>query len=186
MRNKLILMVTIAAAVAAPTFSQGRSGGGVGNGPPISPPGQSGGMGSSERAGGIASQRGGFGRDFAEQRRLSAADFAEQRRLDVTNYRGQSEQRKAEALAYAQAARGNRELPGKASKEVRSALKADMESWRDTFNVDRKEWQAMRDQWLVDRETLTPRQWADQRASWFAARDSWIAAHKDWAQIYRN
>jgi len=186
MKNALCLIASVAVVVASPSFAQGRSGGGNGNGPPMSPPGQMGGAGSSDRAGDIAGQRGDFGRQFGQEQRMTAAQRAEQTRMNVNNYRGQSEQRRAQALQYAQAARGNADLPAKASKEIRSALKSDMESWRETFQVDRKEWQAMRDQWLVDRDTLTPQQWAEQRANWFAARDAWIESQKDWAQIYRR
>jgi len=186
MKKKLILIASVAAMVASPSLAQGRSGGGNGNGPPMAPPGQMGGAGSSDRAGGIAAQRGEFGRTFAQEQRMNATQRAEQTRMNVTRYRGQSEQRRAEALQYAQSARGNANLPAKSSKEIRSALKSDMESWRETFQVGRKEWQAMRDQWLVNRNTLSPQQWAEQRANWFAARDAWIESQKDWAQIYRQ
>lgn len=184
MRKQLIILASIAATICSPALAQGRGNGGHGAGPPISPPGQSGGAGSAERAGSIASQRGQFGRDFADQQRLTATQRAEQRRLDVAEYRGQSERRKADALAYAQAARGNRALPASAARDIRSALKRDMEDWRETFSVGRSDWQAMRDQWLVDKDSLTPEQWAVQRANWFSARDAWIASQKEWAQLY--
>ena len=44
----------------------------------------------------------------------------------------------------------------------------------------------MRDQWLVDRKSLTPQEWALQRANWFAARDTWIAKQTAWAQARRR
>ena len=40
----------------------------------------------------------------------------------------------------------------------------------------------MRYQWIVDRKTLTPEQWAQRRADWFAVRDAWIATNKARAQ----
>ena len=143
---------------------------GMGAGPPISPPGQMGGMGASGRAGDIASQRGQFGRDFAAQQHLTP-----------TEYQAQAQQHRADALAIAKAARSGAALPKGTDARIREALKNDMETWRDTFKVDRKSWQAMRDQWLVDRKSLSPQQWAEQRAAWFAARDTWIANQKQWA-----
>jgi hypothetical protein len=44
----------------------------------------------------------------------------------------------------------------------------------------------MRDQWIVDRKSLTPEQWAQRRASWFATRDAWIARNKAYAQSRRQ
>jgi hypothetical protein len=44
----------------------------------------------------------------------------------------------------------------------------------------------MRDQWLIDRNSLTAAQWAERRAAWFAARDAWIASQKAWASARRR
>lgn len=65
-------------------------------------------------------------------------------------------------------------------------MKEDMEAFRDAFRVGRQEWQALRDQWLVDRASLTPEQWAQRRLDWFAMRDSWIASRTGWAQARRD
>ena len=52
--------------------------------------------------------------------------------------------------------------------------------------VSRTEWQAARNRWIVDRENLTPAQWAQRRAEWFATRDAWIAANRTRAQTRGN
>jgi hypothetical protein len=44
----------------------------------------------------------------------------------------------------------------------------------------------MRDQWVLDRSSLTAEQWAERRAAWFAARDAWIANQKATAMARRN
>lgn len=176
-------LATAALAIATPGFAQGQSGGhgggpggGAGAGPPMTPPGSYGaGAGAADYAHGIASQQGQFGRDFAAQQKLTA-----------DQYRVQAAQHRADALALAQAARSGAHIPASAAGRIRAALKADIQAWRDEFTVGRKDWQAMRDQWLVDRNSLTPQLWALQRANWFAARDAWIANQKTWARARRH
>jgi hypothetical protein len=154
-------------------------GGGMGAGPPMTPPGQMGGIGgpggASDYARDIASQRGQFGRDFAAQQRLTAQQ-----------YQQQAAQHRADALALAQAARSGARLPANAGPRIRDALKQDIDAWRDQFQVDRRSWQAMRDQWLSNRGAMTAQDWAVQRASWFAARDAWIVNQKAWASARRH
>lgn len=189
MRRTISVALATAALLGSPLLAQGHSGGagggpggGMGAGPPISPPGQAGaGMGTSDLARGLGSQQGQFGRDFAAQQKLSA----EERRALAAQYQAQAQQRRADAMIWAQAARSGRPLPANASRDIRAALKADMEAWREAFNVGRQDWQAMRDQWLVDRGSLTPQQWAQHRVDWFAARDAWIANQKAWAMAHR-
>jgi hypothetical protein len=127
--------------------------------------------GASSTAHDIASQRGEFGRTFAANRRMTP----EQRQAFV-------QERRSLAMQYAQAARAGRALPRNADRDIRAALSDDIDEWRDDFRVGRSEWQAMRDRWIADRETLTPAQWAQRRADWFAARDAWIAQHRTRAQ----
>ena len=148
----------------------------MGAGPPITPPGQmGGGMSTRDAARGIADQRGQFGRDFANQQRLTPDQL-----------RAQAQQRRTQAMTMAQAVRGGADLPDSAAARIRAAMKDDIEAWREEFRVGRQEWQAMRDQWLVDRNSLTAEQWAQRRADWFAARDAWIAAQKNAAMARRN
>lgn len=183
MRKQLLAAVAcLALASAGTALAQGRGGGaggagaGMGAGPPISPPGLSGGgMGTRDLARGIADQRGQFGRDFAAQQHLTANEL-----------RAQAQQHRADAMAMAQAVRGGADLPESAAARIRAALKADIEAWREEFRVGRQAWQAMRDQWLVDRASLTAEQWAQRRADWFAARDAWIATQKATAMARRN
>ena len=135
-----------------------------------------------DRAHDIAAQRGEFGRTFAEQQRMNA----DQHRLQAQQYQALAQQRRADAMATAQAARRGARLTDEDGNRIRSALKQDMEAWREAFRIGRSDWQAMRDQWLVDRETLTPQQWAEQRAAWFAARDAWIANQRTMASNRRH
>lgn len=182
MRKNLIFAAMIAALAASPALAQGRGGGagggggpggGMGAGPPISPPGHSvrGDHGASDAARDIAAQRGQFGRDFAADRRMTP----EQRQAMV-------QERRSLAVQYAQAARAGRALPRNADRDIRQALKDDIDLWREEFRVGRSQWQAMRDQWIVDRKDLTPEQWAQRRADWFSVRDAWIATNKARAQ----
>jgi hypothetical protein len=193
MRKTFIIATAIAAFSSAPVLAQahgggpggghgGGPGGGMGAGPPITPPGRDGGMGAMDRAHDIANQRGEFGRTFAEQQRMNA----DQHRLQAQQYQMLAQQRRAEAMATAQVARSGRMLTDEDGKRIRSALKQDMEAWRDAFRVGRSDWQAMRDQWLVDRASLSPQQWAEQRARWFAARDAWIANQRTMASNRRR
>lgn len=178
MRKTLIIAATIAALSASPALAQGRGGGGgggagggggMGAGPPMTPPGQSGGMDASTRAQDIAAQRGAFGRNFAEQQR---------NRMLPEQANQIAQERRGLAMQYAQAARAGRRLPANADRDIRNALKDDIDLWREEFRVGRSEWQVARDRWIVDRENLTPAQWAQRRADWFATRDAWIAANK--------
>ena len=195
MRKTIITIATIAVLAATPALAQGRSGGGGGNagggggmggggfgggmgaGPPINPPGHSSmdTRGASGSASDIASQRGAFGREFAEKQQMSAQE-----------YRSLAQERRSLAMQYAQAARSGRNLPENADREIRKALMQDIDTWRSEFTVGRKDWQAMRDQWIVDRKSLTPAQWAQRRADWFATRDAWIAKNKAYAGTRSN
>lgn len=186
MRKGILLVATTSILIAGPALAQGRGGGaggaggglgvGRGAGPPISAPGLAGGgMGTRDLARGIADQQGQFGRDFAAQQHLTA-----------TERQAMAQQHRSDAMALAQAVQGGAHLPDSAAGRIRTALKEDIDAWREQFTVDRKAWQAMRDQWLLDRSSLTAEQWAMRRADWFAARDAWIAAQKSTAMARRN
>lgn len=151
----------------------------MGAGPPISPPGLAGvGSGTADLAHGIASQQGQFGRDFAQQQ--------QERHLTAQQYQQLAAQHRADALALAQAARSGAPLPPNVGPRIRLALQQDIDAWRDQFQVDRRSWQAMRDQWLAERGTMTPQAWALRRADWFAMRDAWIANQRAWASARRH
>lgn len=186
--RKSILVSTLALVIGstAALAQHGPPGGfpgGMGAGPPITPPGSlGGGPGTSDLAHGIASQQGQFGRDFASQQHLTAQ---ERQQLALQNQQ-LAQQRRANAMQLAALARQGATFPANASAKIRTALKEDIDQWRDQFRVDRRAWQAMRDQWLVDRTSLTPQQWALQRAAWFDARDAWIANQKAWASTRRH
>lgn len=84
--------------------------------------------------------------------------------------------RRANAMQLAEIARQGEPFPANTSEKIRGALSDDIDQWRAEFHVDRKAWRVMRDQWLPDRDTLTPQQWALKWADWFDARDAWIAS----------
>lgn len=183
MRRQLFIAIgCIAMACSAAGTAQrgggagGGRGSGMGAGPPITPPGQmGGGMDTRDLARGIADQRGQFGRDFAQQQHLTAAQR-----------QAMAQQHRTDAMALAQAVRGGADLPDSAAGRIRAALKEDIDAWREQFTVDRQAWQSMRDQWLLDRGSLTAEQWAMRRADWFAARDAWIAAQRARAMARRG
>ena len=81
--------------------------------------------------------------------------------------------RREQAEQYAAAARNGVPLPPDAADTLRRELAADIEQWRVEFNVRHKESQAMRDQWLVARDSLTAVQWAQRRVDWWAAICHW-------------
>ena len=146
----------------------------------MSVPGQSGNPVGGARD--IESQRGQFGRDFAREQQTRAEDVRRyQTALD--RYEKKSRSHRDEALAAVAELKAGRGQ-GLSAKDVRDALRDDMEEWRDTFNVGRETWQAQRDQWLSEREGMTAADWAARRAAWFAARDNWIAQQIDWAKSH--
>lgn len=191
MRKTLMIGTALAVLVTTPALAQGRGGppagvpgggpgGGMGAGPPMTPPGQMGlGAGTADYARGtIANQRGQFGRDLANQQRLTP----EERRQRAEQFRVMGMQHRQQALELAAAVRAGAPLPPHAAERIRQALENDLQLWREEFEVGRREWQAMRDRWLADRSSLSPQEWALRRADWFAARDAWIQAQRDWAQ----
>jgi hypothetical protein len=100
------------------------------------------------------------------------------RREEMQAYRENLRVRREQAEQYAAAVRNGAPLPADASETLRAELAADIEQWRAEFGVGRKEWQAMRDEWLVARDSLTAAQWAQRRVDWWTARDSWVADHR--------
>lgn len=172
--SALMLSATAAIAQHGPPPGVG-PGGGMGAGPPISPPGLAGmGQGTADLAHGIASQQGQFGRDFAAEQHLSSAQLQQQ-----------ATQHRSDALALAQAARSGAHIPANAAPRVKLALQQDIDAWRAQFQVDRQSWQTMRNTWLADRPNMTVQDWIQRRADWFAARDAWIANQKGWAMAHR-
>lgn len=202
MRKVALVTALTLAMAASPALAQGQSGGapgggppagvggpgggpggGMGAGPPMTPPGQTGDPSAAARD--LADLRGQHGRDFAEQRRMDNIERAELRPERLDDFVSRSADRRAEAFALRDAARAGQPV-GKSSKELRRELRRDMEAWREAFRVDRKAWQDLRDQLLVDEDDLTPEQWAARRAEWFEARDAWIARQREWAQSRGN
>ena len=94
-------------------------------------------------------------------------------------YLARSERHRAQALALARLARCGAAFPPGAAERLREALRFDLHSWRDAFQVSGPEWQAIRDAWLVERHALTAGEWAQRRAFWFQARDAWIASRQE-------
>jgi hypothetical protein len=85
--------------------------------------------------------------------------------------------RRLQAEQYAAAARSGVPLPPDAADTLRRELAADIEQWRAEFHVGRNEADAMRSEWLVERDSLSAVQWAQRRVDWWAARDAWVARH---------
>lgn len=193
---KKLIMLSLASAMLAssPILAQGRSGSagppagvgggmgggvgaggiGMGNGPPINPPGMSG-SNARDAAQDIASQQGQFGRDFAELQKKSPVEL-----------KAMAAERRISAEALAAAARAGANIPANAKDRIRTALAEDIAAWRAEFQQGRKEWQDMRTQWLSERGTMSARDWAMRRADWFAARDAWIANQKTFAMTRSN
>ena len=111
--------------------------------------------------------------DQSHREAAEAAAAAEQRQAYQENLRI----RRSQAEEYAAAARNGVPLPANAAETLRHELAADIEQWRAEFHVGRKDAQAMRDRWLVERDSLSAVQWAQRRVEWWDARDAWAAAH---------
>lgn len=173
--NKLALLGTVALAFAA-TPALGQAGGAPGGAPGgagnpggdaserLNPPDS--GPGNAQEA---IDRQGEFGRDFTRQ-----AGRAQAYRLQLEEFANQTAGRREEAFAMRDAARSGQPVAASA-KEIRDQLQQDMEDWRTEFRIDRQAWQGLRDEILVDVNTLTATQWADRRAQWFELRDEWIA-----------
>ena len=187
MRKTLMLAAAVAAIALSPALAQGRPGhagppAGMGAGPPITPPGQMGGVGAADRAADIASQRGQFGRDFGQQQRMTA----QERQQMAQQYRAMAAERKAKALELAARARQGATFPAGSAERIREALNSDIEMWRDEFQVNRQAFHDARNRWLAMRGTMSPQEWAQRRADWFVFRDNWILAQRDWASARRT
>lgn len=194
MKKLVVMGMASAVLICSPALAQGRGGGGppagvgggmsgnagmgssmgAGNGPPITPPGLST-LDPRDAARDIASQRGQFGRDFAELQKRSP---------DELKAMAADHRKTAEAMAAA--ARAGANIPANAKDRIRGALDQDIAAWRAEFRLGRKEWQDMRNQWLSERSTMSARDWAVRRADWFAARDAWIAKQKTYAMARSN
>jgi hypothetical protein len=122
--------------------------------------------------------------DFAAESRRSASDLADlvdspTPRHRVGAYLARSEQHRAQALALARLARCGAAFPHGAAERIREALRFDLHTWRDAFQVSGPEWLAIRDAWLVERHALTAGEWAQRRAFWFQERDAWLAGRRE-------
>ena len=111
------------------------------------------------------------------EERAGSAEKA-RRREESPAFRENLRIRRRQAEQYAAAARSGVPLPGDAAATLRNELRADIEQWRAEFGVSRKEAQAMREQWLVERGSLSAAQWAERRVDWWRARDAWIARNR--------
>jgi hypothetical protein len=106
---------------------------------------------------------------------------AQERQLLAEQFQALAEERRAHAMKLAELARNGAVFPPDTAPKIRSALAEEINHWRDEFQVGRREWQAMRDQWLAERGTMSPQDWALRRAAWFEARDTWIANQRQFA-----
>ena len=128
--------------------------------------------------------------DLAEESRRTARHLDDQLgsltpAQRVGAYLARSEQHRAQALALARLARCGASFPPGAAERIREALRFDLHTWRDAFQVSGQEWQAIRDEWLVERHALTAGEWAERRVLWFQERDAWIASRREWAGALR-
>ena len=117
----------------------------------------------------------------APQRDESGQDFAELQKRSPDELKAMAANHRKAAEALATAARAGATIPLTAKDRIRGALAEDIAAWRAEFRVGRQEWQGMRNQWLDDNSTTTPRDWAIRRADWFTARDAWITKRKTFA-----
>ena len=108
----------------------------------------------------------------------SAADVTRPSDLKTAELRkiqAMADQRRAEAVSLAERVKKGAEVPPTLVAKVREALEGDIELWRHGYQVDDKQWKAMRARWLSPPDALTPAEWVLWRAAWFDQRDKWIA-----------
>lgn len=79
-------------------------------------------------------------------------------------------------VALAQALVGQ-PLTDRDAKKIRSAIRSDFIAWRKQYDPRRKDYDALRDRWLVDEAALSPEAWAKQRVDWLRAQHEWILAN---------
>ena len=79
-------------------------------------------------------------------------------------------------IAQAQALVGQ-PLTNRDAKKIRSAMRADFIAWRKQYDPRRKDYDALRDRWVVDEAALSPEAWAKQRVDWLRAQHDWILAN---------
>lgn len=103
----------------------------------------------------------------------------------VDKYRAETAAQRQNALQIADQARTN-PLPAGTGAKIRDALEADLTFWYNSVPVTRRDFDAMRKQWLVPVASMTDQQWAQQRASWFTARDAWLDKRVQDAQLVRH
>lgn len=157
-------LVALAALLASPAFGQ------MTNGPGSMSP-----IPGTALPDASGSDVGQAARAVAEQQ--SAAPEGRHGGVESAAYLANLRIRRQQAEQYAAAAERGVPLPADAALTLRNELAADIDQWRGEFSVGRKQWQAMRDRWLVPLANLTAIQWAQHRVDWWAARDSWIANH---------
>lgn len=117
-------------------------------------------------------------RDFHD---LSGAGLAKV----IAAYRKATDLHRQNALQIAEQARTNPLPPGSGAR-IRDALDADLTLWYNSVPVSKRDWDAMRKQWLVPVASLSDQQWAQQRAGWFTARDAWLDKRLQDAQLGRR
>lgn len=103
----------------------------------------------------------------------------------VDKYRTETAAQRQNALDIAAQARTNA-LPAGTGARIRDALEADLTFWYNSVPVPKREFDAMRKQWLVPVASLTDQQWAQHRADWFAARDAWLTKRVETARLVRH
>jgi hypothetical protein len=82
----------------------------------------------------------------------------------------------ASRIAQAQALVGQ-PLTIRDRKKIRSAIRGDFIAWRKQYDPRRKDYDALRDRWVVDEAALSPEAWAKQRVDWLRAQHEWILAN---------
>ena len=172
-KSLLVLASGLALVATATALAQVRGG------PPGNAP-RGDGLGTENAERLIESQRNPFDRDLGDRRAAK-----EEPPLERGELRALARERRASAFALARAARSGAHIPASAAARIREALSQDIDAWRAEFDVSRRDWEAMRERWLVDRRSLSAAEWAQHRAAWFLARDAWIARPRELASAER-
>ena len=100
------------------------------------------------------------------------------RLVDANGHMRESDYRAVLASQLAQAeAMLAKPLTERDRGKIRSALQADLIAWRKQYDPRRADYRAIREQYLVDENALSPEAWAKQRIAWLRAQHEWILAN---------
>lgn len=63
------------------------------------------------------------------------------------------------------------------ARRIRNLMREDFIAWRKQFDPQPSAYERQRDNWIVDKNALSPDAWATQRLKWLEAQRDWILSN---------